>query len=180
MAQIPADILKEVLALRGENGLEATEEAVMADLARAKAKWTLEDTPRYRRAGRSPIHVSGKYLTAAGVCPATGEPDGKVRKPGRPKAAAGGGAPVEKSSTSVVDERVFYKVLHGRGFTVKICENLLTGEIETQIPVAISKLGLQFGAIGANASDIHVIQTSPQIQIAMPLDKFLEVTGIRP
>jgi hypothetical protein len=63
---------------------------------------------------------------------------------------------------------------------VKISQNLLTGEIETQIPDSISKLELQFSAIPANASAIHISQTSPQIQVAMPLEKFLEIAGIRP
>lgn len=78
-----------------------------------------------------------------------------------------------------VDEGAFYKVLHGKGFPVKITQDLLTGEIQTQLPDAIRKLELKFGAIPANASGIHVTQTSPQIQIAMPLDRFLELAGIR-
>ena len=80
---------------------------------------------------------------------------------------------------SKIDESAFYKVLHGKGFAVKITQDLLTGEIQTQIPDSISKLELQFSAIPANASGIHVTQTSPQIQISMPLEKFLEIAGIR-
>ena len=79
-----------------------------------------------------------------------------------------------------IDEAAFYKVLHGKGFPVKISQDLLTGEIETSVPESITKLGLQFSAIPANASGIHVTQTSPQIQVAMPLEKFLEIAGIRP
>ena len=173
---IPADTLKEILALLSENGLEATEEALQADLAKSKAKWTLKETPRYRRAGRSPIYVSGKYLTAAGVCPATGEADGKERKVKAASASPAHSAP----NGPKVDETVFYKVLHGKGFSVKMSQNLLTGELETQVPPAISKLDLKFGSIPANATDIYVTQTSQQIQIAMPLDKSLEIAGIKP
>jgi hypothetical protein len=138
------------------------------------------DTPRYRRAGASPLWVSGKYLSSYGTCPASGEADQgrdkavpRVAKTSAPKAAAT--APVGGK----VDESVFYKVLHGKGFAVKITQDLLTGEIQTQIPEPIRKLELQFGAIPGNASGIHVIQTSPQIQVAMPLDKFFELAGIR-
>ena len=74
---------------------------------------------------------------------------------------------------------MFYKVLHGKGFPVKITQDLLTGEIQTQIPDSIKKLDLQFSSLPANASAIHVTQTSPQIQVSMPLDKFLELAGIR-
>ena len=176
MDKIPSETLTEVLELRKKNGLEATEAAVYADLEKSKCKWTLKDTPRYRRAGASPIWVSGKYLSSYGTCPASGEADEKGSK--SPKAAkstpkSSAGAPAK------LDESVFYKVLHGKGFSVKITQDLLTGEIQTQIPEAIKKLDLQFGTIPSNASGIHVTQTSPQIQVAMPLDKFLEFTGIR-
>lgn len=180
--QIPADTLKAILKLRAENGLEASESAVFADLARAKAKWTTEETPRYRKAGRSPLYISGRYLTSAGICPATGEIDQqaanstKREKPATPAPAAST-APAKSGS---IDETIFYKVMHGKGFPVKISQNLLTGEVETQIPVSISKLNLEFSAIPSNASTVHVTQTSPQLQVSMPLDKFLELSGIKP
>lgn len=176
MPSIPASTLKEILALRSENGLEATEEALQADLTKSKAKWTLEETPRYRRAGRSPLYVSGKYLTAFGTCPATGEADGKEKKAKASSAVAGRNS----TSSSKIDETAFYKVLHGKGFGVKISQNLLTGELETHVPAAISKLGLKFSAAPANATDVHVSQTSPQVQITLTLDKFLELAGIKP
>lgn len=179
METIPSETLSRILELRQANGLEATEAAVYADLEKSKCKWTLTDTPRYRRAGASPLWVSGKYLSSYGTCPASGEADqgrGKavprVAKASAPKPAS---APV----AGKVDEAVFYKVLHGKGFAVKITQDLLTGEIQTQIPEPIRKLELQFGAIPGNASGIHITQTSPQIQVAMPLDKFLELAGIR-
>ncbi len=178
METIPSDTLAKILELRQANGLEATEAAVYADLEKSKCKWTLVDTPRYRRAGASPLWVSGKYLSSYGTCPATGEPDqGRGGAAKAPRAAAPK-APAALSSK--IDEAAFYKVLHGKGFPVKISQNLLTGEIETQIPDSISKLELQFSAIPANASAIHISQTSPQIQVAMPLEKFLEIAGIRP
>jgi hypothetical protein len=179
METIPSETLSRILELRKANGLEATEAAVYADLEKSKCKWTLVDTPRYRRAGASPLWVSGKYLSSYGTCPASGEADQgrdkavpRAAKTTAPKAAA---AP----ATGKVDESVFYKVLHGKGFAVKITQDLLTGEIQTQIPESIRKLELQFGPISGNASGIHVTQTSPQIQVAMPLDKFLELAGIR-
>jgi hypothetical protein len=178
METIPSETLSRILELRRANGLEATESAVYADLEKSKCKWTLTDTPRYRRAGASPLWISGKYLSSYGTCPASGEADqgrGKVAvaRTAAPKPAA---APL----ASKVDESVFYKVLHGKGFAVKITQDLLSGEIQTQIPEPIRKLELQFGSIPGNASGIHVTQTSPQIQVAMPLDKFLELAGIRP
>lgn len=177
MDKIPSDTLAQVLELRKKNGLEATEAAVYADLEKSKCKWTLKDTPRYRRAGESPIWVSGKYLSSYGTCPASGEADEKGSK--SPKAARVSGSKAAAPTSGKVDESVFYKVLHGKGFPVKITQDLLSGEIQTQIPDSIKKLDLQFGSIPANASAIHVTQTSPQIQVAMPLDKFLELAGIR-
>jgi hypothetical protein len=177
METIPSETLSRILELRRANGLEATEAAVYADLEKSKCKWTLADTPRYRRAGASPLWVSGKYLSSYGTCPASGEAD-----QGRGKAAPARAAapkPAVAPVASKVDEAVFYKVLHGEGVAVKITQDLLSGEIQTQIPEPIRKLELQFGAIPGNASGIHVTQTSPQIQVAMPLDKFLELAGIR-
>lgn len=173
METIPQETLSKVLELRGKNGLVATEAAVYADLEKSKCKWTLTDTPRYRRAGASPIWVSGKYLSSYGTCPATGEADqGRSSTPRASKSAP--------RSASKPDEGVFYKVLHGKGFPVKITQDLLSGEIQTELPESIRKLDLQFSATPANAAGIHVTQTSPQIQVSMSLDKFLELAGIRP
>lgn len=179
MEHIPSETLQKVIALREANGLEATAEALYEDLAKSKCKWTLIETPRYRRAGKSPIYISGKYLTAVGVCPATGEKDegrkgAAARTPRAASTQAAGAKPEAK-----IDETVFYKVLHGRGFPVKITQDLLTGELETQLPTSITQLGLKFAPIPQNASDIHITQTSPQVQVAMPLDKFLELAGIK-
>ena len=145
---------------------------MFADLE--KAKWTLTETPRYRQAGRSPVFISGKYLTSAGTCPATGERDGKVKTPARAKRST------EGQPAAAIDEREFYKALHAKGFAVKISQNILTGELETQIPTNIASLGLKFEAAPANTREIHVIQTTAEILLTMPLDKFLEVAGIRP
>lgn len=180
METIPSQTLSTILELRRSNGLEATEAAVYADLEKSKCKWTLSDTPRYRRAGASPIWVSGKYLSSYGSCPASGEPDqgrGKTAVPRESKAPAP--RAVVPPVVSKVDESVFYKVLHGKGFQIKITQDLLSGEIQTQLPESIRRLDLKFSPIPANATGIHVTQTSPQIQVAMPLDKFLELAGIR-
>lgn len=175
---IPASTLTEIIELRKENGLEATEAAVHADLA--KVKWTLQETPRYRKAGRSPIYLPGKLLTAKGTDPVTGEVDALQSK--REK-VTGGAAPDQSrknEKASKVEKTQFYRVLHGKGFAVKMTQDILTGELETQVPASIERLGLKFDGIPANAEGIYVTQTSPQIQIAMPLDKFLEIAGLKP
>lgn len=180
--EIDADILKTILALRKKNGLEATEAAARADLA-GISKWTLEETPRYRRAGDSPIYLPGKFLTAKGTDPVTGEVDSQASAGGRKPSKREGGELGNGRSAGKgpkVDETQFYRVLHGKGFAVKITQDVLTGELETSVPAAIQKLGVQFGSIPANADGIYVTQTSPQIQISLPLDKFLEIAGIKP
>jgi hypothetical protein len=180
METIPSETLSRILELRLANGLEATEAAVYADLEKSKCKWTLADTPRYRRAGASPLWVSGKYLSSYGTCPATGEPDqGRGKSGASREGKAAAPKPVAEPVIARIDESVFYKVLHGKGFPVKITQDLLTGEIQTQIPESVRRLDLCFGEIPGNATGIHVTQTSPQIQVAMPLDKFLEIAGIR-
>lgn len=179
METIPSETLAKILELRQANGLEATEAAVYADLEKSKCKWTLTDTPRYRRAGASPLWVSGKYLSSYGTCPASGEAD-QGRAGAAPKATRSAAPKAAAAATAKIDEAAFYKVLHGKGFPVKISQDLLTGEIETSVPESITKLGLQFSAIPANASSIHITQTSPQIQVSMTLEKFFEIAGIRP
>lgn len=175
MLNIPTNVIEKVLELRAKNGLEATPEALSASIEAAKCKWTLEETPRYRRAGDSPIYISGKYLTQAGTCPATGEVDGgSAFKRTTPKAARAESAPV-----SVPNEEAFYRVLHGKGFNIKITKDLLTGEIKEEVPRDIAELGLQFGAIPARAEGVYVTQTTPQIQVSMSLDKFLEIAKIK-
>lgn len=51
--------------------------------------------------------------------------------------------------------------------------------LRSKVPASITNLDLQFSSIGSNALGVHVIQTSPQIQVAMPLDRFLELAGIK-
>lgn len=80
-----------------------------------------------------------------------------------------------------ISETAFIKVLAGRGFDFQRLRNELTGEIVKDIKdPKIEKLGLKFSPIPKNSDEIHVTQTSPQIQISMSLDKFLEVAGIKP
>ncbi|MFT4177244.1 MAG: hypothetical protein QM627_11385 [Luteolibacter sp.] len=175
MATIPADTLKAILNLRAENGLEADEASVYRDLE--TVKWTLNETPRYRRAGRSPVYLSGKYLTANGVDPVTGE---KESNGPAKKAKAAASAKSSPKYESKLDESAFYRVLHAKGFSIKVSQDLITGAVETQLPESIKRLGLQFDEIPGNATGVYVTQTSPQIQVAMSLDKFLEIAGIRP
>ncbi|MEI7927899.1 MAG: hypothetical protein WCH40_05060 [Verrucomicrobiales bacterium] len=179
MLNIPEPTLSRILELRTKNGLKATPEALEASMSAAKCKWTLEDTPRYRLAGESPIYISGKYLTQAGICPATGEKDG-----GRSSRPVGVKTPkpakIENSAIATANsEEAFFRVLHAKGFGIKISRDLLTGEITKEVPRAIGDLGLQFSAIPVRTDSLHVIQTSPQIQVAMSLDKFLELAKIK-
>jgi hypothetical protein len=174
---IPAETLKTILALRKENGLEATEAALLTDLEKSKAKWTLVETPRYRRAGRSPVFISGKYLTAAKIDPATGEADGTKKGTAKSGNRVGNGKPPMPAHK--IDETAFYRALHGKGFALKISQDLLTGEVETQLPAEITKLDLQFEAIPPSAKTVHVTQTAPQVQVSMSLDTFLDLAGIK-
>jgi len=179
MSKITGGTLTQVLELRKKNGLEATKEALNADLESSKAKWTLEETPRYRKAGDSPIYVSGKYLTKAGTCPATGEKDAGRASSSPATAKSRTPHKQDASVTSAPSEETFLRVLHGRGFKVRVAKNLLTEEIEREVPSCIENLGLKFSAIPARTEDVHITQTTPQIQVAMSLDKFLELAGIK-
>lgn len=173
---IPPETLASILELRKSNGLEPTEQAVYSDLAASKAAWSLEEKKRYRRAGKSPLFISGKYLSAKGIDPATGErdaSDGKEMPTGQRENEG-------EDVSAKIDPTAFYKVLHGKGFAVKLSKNLITEKIETDVPASIQQLNLQFSAIPSNAKGIHITQTSPQIQVAMSLDKFLELAGLKP
>lgn len=176
MEKIPAETMEAALKLRAANGLEATKEALVADLEKSGASWKLEETLRYRKAGASPFYISGRYLTAYGTCPATGEKDTKEKKAKAGTASTPRAIPADGK----INEEAFYKVLHAKGFKIKISRDLLTNEIETVIPESISKLELKFSAIPANTSAVHVTQTTPQIQVSLTLEKFLELAGIRP
>lgn len=135
-----------------------------------------------RRAGESPIFLPGKFLTAKGTDPVTGESDSQAPKKAKARGVEGNsnGNGQSGNGGSKVEETQFYRVLHGKGFSIKMTEDILTGERETQVPASIENLGLQFGSIPANAEGIYITQTSPQIQVSMPLDKFLEIAGIKP
>ena len=80
-----------------------------------------------------------------------------------------------------INETAFIKVMAGRGFDFQRLRNELTGEIVKDVKdPKIEKLGLRFGSVPKNADAIYVTQTTPQIQVSMSLDKFLEVAGIKP
>ena len=63
---------------------------------------------------------------------------------------------------------------------IRITKDLLTGEIREEVPAKIGALGLKFGAVPTHADTVYVTRTSPQIQVAMSLDKFLELAGVKP
>lgn len=179
MSDIPQEILSDALQLREKNGLIASESELRKDLEKSKAAWTVHDTPRYRRAGNSPIYISGKYLTKAGVCPATGEQD-SGRKTGVTKAS-----PKAKQESPAaageINRSAFYRVLHAKGFKVAILRDEISGEVKEEIPQSIAALGLKFQAIPRNAEKaIYVTQTNPQIQVSMSLEQFLEIARLSP
>lgn len=105
----------------------------------------------------------------SGKCPECGhEFQAKAKKP-------------EIQEDGDISETTFIKVMAGRGFDFQRLRNELTGEIVKDVrDPKIDKLGLKFAPIPKNAEGIHVTQTSPQIQISMSLDKFLELAGIKP
>lgn len=174
---ITGPTLEKILELRKKNGLVATEQALQADLNRAGTKYTLEPTPRYRAAGESPLFIAGKYLTKHGVCPATGEPDQAGK---RPQVAAKKPASVSGGS---INQEEFVKVLAGRGYNFVRLVNSITGQlVEERTDPKIEKFNLQFQPIPARGDHeaVYVTQTSPQIQVSMTLDRFLQLTGTKP
>ncbi len=81
-------------------------------------------------------------------------------------------------------------VKHRLYIRYKICAGLTGGRagvfaVGANEPAIISQplggtlMQFKFGVSASNASGIHVTQTSPQIQVSMPLDRFLEIAGIR-
>lgn len=171
MQQIPSQTLELILELRKENGLEVSAAALEKDLK--KARWSLEQAPRYRRAGRSPIFISGKFLSSNGRDPVTGEPED-------PAASPAPSAVLPVRTKGKIDELALYKLLHEQGFPVKYTVNSLTGATEKQLPLPLAQIGMQFSAIPASATGVHVTQTTPQIQVAMPLEDFLKFAAITP
>ncbi|MBK1882146.1 hypothetical protein JIN85_06960 [Luteolibacter pohnpeiensis] len=172
---IPEDVMEKILELRKKNGLVPTPEAVIEDITTAKTKFTLKETPRYRRAGDSPLYIAGKYLTShRGVCPATGE-----RETPRSESVA---TPVSTSKEQVISEDAFVKVLAGKGFKFTRLVNTITGEVvKEESDPKIARLNLAYQQIPNNAdhTKVYVQRTTPQIQVAMTLDRFLELAGIK-
>ena len=167
--------MKQMLALRKKNGLAPTQEALFADVAAARTKYTLKETARYRRAGDSPLYVAGKYLTAHnGVCPATGE---------RESQRADTTSNVTPNSEPTISQDAFVKVLAGKGFQFTRLVNTITGEIvKEESDPKIARLNLAYQSIPQNADHdkIYVQRTTPQIQVSMTLDRFLEIAGLKP
>ena len=98
-------------------------------------------------------------------------------------------APAKKAATKQVanapaasiDQMQFIRVMIGKGWKYEKSVNAYTDEvIKETVPPQIEKLGLKFEAVPKNAEGIYVTQTSPQIQVSMPLDKFLEIAGLKP
>jgi hypothetical protein len=178
---ITGKILDKALELRKKNGLVATKEALMTDLEAAGAKYTVTETPRYRAAGESPIYISGKYLTAkGGICPATGE---REEPKDTLKVARKTPNLLGQPAVSEISEDACVRVLAGKGFKFIRLVNSLTGEVvKEETDPRITKLNLVYSAIPKNAASdrLYVTQTSPQVQVSMTLDRFLELAGIKP
>jgi hypothetical protein len=115
------------------------------------------------------------------VCP---NPDCNHEFDGKALKAQGTRTPITVkplTTPSEISETAFVKVIAGKGFKYVHLVNTLTGEVvkEEKDP-KIEKLDLQFSAIPRNSDGaIHVTQTSPEIQITMNLEKFLELAGIK-
>ena len=173
------ETISKALELRSKNGLEATEAALISDLEKSGTKYTETATPRYRTAGDSPIFIAGKYLTKHGICPATGEKDTHERKAPARRAAS---AAASSAASAEISEEALIRVLAGKGFKFVRLVNSLTGQVvEEQKDPQIEKLGLVCAPIPKNSDGtIYVTQTSPQVQVSLSLDKFLEIAGIKP
>jgi hypothetical protein len=82
---------------------------------------------------------------------------------------------------ATIDQVQFIKVMIGKGWKYEKMVNAFTDEvIKETVPPQIEKLGLKFEAIPKNADGVYITQTNQQIQVAMPLDKFLEIAGLKP
>jgi hypothetical protein len=80
-----------------------------------------------------------------------------------------------------IDEKAFIRVCAGKGFKFVRLVNELTGElVKDERDPKIDKLALKFAGIPSNCDGIYITQTSPQIQVSMSFDKFLEIAGIKP
>jgi uncharacterized OB-fold protein len=79
------------------------------------------------------------------------------------------------------DEDSFIKAMVELGFKYIRHVDSLTGEIvKSEDDPKIEALGLRFSQIPLIAENVHITQTKPQIQIAMSLEKFFELVGIKP
>lgn len=85
------------------------------------------------------------------------------------------------SPAKAIDEKAFIRVCAGKGFKFVRMINDLTGElVKEETDPKIDKLALKFAGIPSNADGIYITQTSPQVQVSMSFDRFLEVAGIKP
>ena len=87
----------------------------------------------------------------------------------------------QQSRRKSVEESVFVREMAALGFKYIRHFDGLTGEqVKCEDDAQIKKLGLEFGPLPSIAEDVHITQTSPQVQISMSMEKFLELAGITP
>ena len=86
-----------------------------------------------------------------------------------------------QKSPKYVEKTVFVREMAALGFKYVRHVDGITGElVRCEDDAQIEKLGLEFGPLPRIAEDIHITQTSPQVQISMSMEKFLELAGIKP
>lgn len=168
-------IKQQVMELRAKNGLSTAEADLIADLA--KVRVSEDPYPRMRKAGNSPLFVMGKSITANGMkCPITGELDTTERPVAKPSTR---GARKSSEVTSEADSKEkFYRVLHNRGYAIRVSKDLITGEVREEIPANLAEMNFKFQTPGSNIEGVYISQVSPQIQVTMNLDKFLELARL--
>lgn len=101
------------------------------------------------------------------------------------KAKGGEDSTKEETITdSGTNDEQLIKVLAGKGFKFTRLVNSLTGEVvEEKSDPKFKEVNFVYRDIPTSRAEhdcIYVIQTSPQIQVAMTLEKFLKVAGIKP
>lgn len=106
---------------------------------------------------------------------------GHIKEPKEKKASGTAEAKATDKAPATIDQMQFIRVMINKGWKYEKMVNAFTNEvIKETVPPQIEKLGLTFEAIPKNADGVYITQTSPQIQVAMPLDKFLEIAGLKP
>lgn len=105
----------------------------------------------------------------------------KKKNPNAPPAKKAARKQAANAPAATINELQFIMVMIDKGWKYERMVNAFTNKVITEtVPPQIEKLGLKFAAIPKNADGVYITQTDPQVQVAMPLDKFLEIAGLKP